>query len=282
MKRKNIVIAPCGNKSFLFRKAWLNNAVERNFDTCLLFYHDHIDNPDLYEGIDYFFHLKDFKYKMLYEVLTGIKPQWLEEYDYFYFLDDDIDITTKDINQVFNLSRAFESSISCASLSADSFCSWPIFRQNTNCFLRFVGEIEVMAPLFDKDALKICLPTFIENRSSWGFDAVWSKLLGYPEDKLIVFDTVAMKHTLPVGGGELYVKIGVDPKEEWRAVTEKYGAKYQNYKEYGRLQLLRQPDNPAYQVQNTIRKSFRNIKRMIRDFDIGSRIKNRWNKIFVS
>ena len=34
-------------------------------------------------------------------------------------------------------------------------------------------------------------------------DSVWSRLLGYPEDKLIVFDNVAMRHTMPVGGGEL-------------------------------------------------------------------------------
>ena len=37
-------------------------------------------------------------------------------------------------------------------------------------------------------ALEKCLPSFIGNKSSWGVDSVWSKILDYPEDKLIVFD----------------------------------------------------------------------------------------------
>ena len=80
-----------------------------------------------------------------------------------------------------------------------------------------------------QSALKECLPSFIDNRSSWGVDSVWSKILGYPEDKMIVFDSVIMKHTKPVGGGELYEKIGIDPHLEWKNITDKYKAKKQNY-----------------------------------------------------
>jgi hypothetical protein len=276
MKHKNIVIAPCGNKSFLFREAWLKDEADRNFDVCLLFYHENIDRIELYEGIDHLFHLKDFKYIMLYKLFTQLKPEWLNEYEYFYFLDDDIEITTKDINRMFDASRLFGSSISCASLSADSFYSWPIFRQHPNCYLRYVRQIEVMAPLVDRAALKTILPTFIETRSSWGLDAVWPKLLGYPKDRLIVFDNVVMKHTLPVGGGELYLKIGVDPKEEWLYLTKKYAAKVYNY-EYGRLRPLTNNHNKVYRLQNSIRHKISTIQREIRDYDLFSRIKNKWN-----
>lgn len=275
---KNIVIAPCGNKSFLFQDAWMDSEPDRNFDICLLFYHEHIDHPEKYQKVDYFFHLKDFKYKMIYDLLVNIKPEWLDEYDHFYFLDDDIEINTKDINQLFLLSKAFETKISCASLSHDSFCSWPIFRQNKNCFLRYVGQIEVMAPMFDREALKICMPTFIENRSSWGFDSVWSKLLNYTENKLIVFDSVVMKHTLPVGGGELYIKIGVNPHDEWKAINKKYGARLQNFVEYGRLENLHIQTNRNYRLVNSLKEVIVIIKRKIVDYDILSRLKNKLSR----
>jgi len=281
MTRRNIVIAPCGNKSTLFNDCWLKDDIDRDFDICLLFYHEHIDQPDLYKKVDFFFHLVNFKYKMLYELLLNIKPGWLKKYDYFYFLDDDIAIDTRGINKMFTLAKAFGASISQASLSADSFCSWPIFKQDKRSFLRFVGQIEVMAPLFEASALKICIPTFVENHSSWGIDAVWSKLLGYPEDKLMVFDTVVMTHTLPVGGGELYTKLNIAPEVEWREVTKKYQAKIHNYREYGRLKKLHIRRNPFYFLWNYLDEKKSMVLRKVRDYDICSRFKRRWYIFFV-
>lgn len=280
MRKKNIVIAPCGNKSFLFRDAWLMDMDKRDFDLCLLFYHEEINQPNLYEGVDFFFHLKDFKYQMIYELLIHIKPEWLRDYEYFYFLDDDIHISTYDINQMFLLSRAFGANIAQASLSEDSFCSWPMFKQHRNCFLRYVGQIEVMAPLFQRDILKTCLPSFIDSRSSWGMDSVWSKMLNYPEDKLVVFDTIVMKHTLPVGGGELYVKLGFDPHDEWHAIVNKYGARLHNYREYGRLKLFHINNSFFYHISNFIREVSISLQRSLKDYNIISRIKSKWNNFF--
>lgn len=279
MTTRNLVVAPCGNKSYLFRESWLKEKGKKDFDLCLLFYHEQINNPSLYEGVEYFYHLKGFKYFMLYELLTKIHPDWLERYDYFYFLDDDIDIDTSGINALFCLSRAFRSSISCASLSKDSYCSWPIFRQQPNCFCRFVGQIEVMAPLFSSEALRLCLPSFTGNRSSWGIDSVWSKMLGYPKDRLIVFDEVVMKHTLPVGGGELYQKIQVDPHKDWEEVVAKFDARKENYVEYGRLQRVNEEHSRMLFLLSRIRGLWTRIERAWRDYDLWSRIVSKKNKI---
>ena len=279
MAGKNIVIAPCGNKAYLFRERWLQYKEEKDFDVCLLFYHEQINNPELYTGVEYFYQLKDFKYHMLHNLLTNIHPEWLEEYEYFYFLDDDIEIDTRQINQMFQLSRAFNSAISQASLSQDSFCSWRMFKQQENSFCRFVGQIEVMAPLFQRDALRTCLPSFIGNRSSWGVDSVWSKMLGYPEDKLLLFDTVVMRHTQPVGGGELYQKIGIDPHVDWKAITDQFGARKHNYQEYGRLQLVNSRSNRVKYLFYKTREFFARKSQAVRDYDIASRVSSRMNKL---
>ncbi|MFL5742812.1 MAG: hypothetical protein ACJ75B_21515 [Flavisolibacter sp.] len=278
MANKNIVIAPCGNRAHLFKDRWLQFKEEKEFDLCLLFYHEQINNPSLYQEVDYFFHLKDFKYHMLYNLFTNVKPEWLQQYEYFYFLDDDIEINTREINSIFLLSRAFQSSISQAALTHDSFCSWKMFRQQKNSFCRFVGQIEVMAPLFHRDALIKCLPSFVGNRSSWGVDSVWSKILDYPKDKLIVFDTVLMRHTQPVGGGELYQKIGIDPHEDWNAVVKKFNAKKHNYQEYGRLQLVNDRSNRVKFLYYKLGESLARIRQSWRNYDLPSRIESKKNK----
>lgn len=279
MATKNIVIAPCGNRAYLFKEGWLKYKEEKEFDVCLLFYHEQINNPQLYNEVDYFFHLKDFKYLMTHNLLTNVKPEWLQQYEYFYFLDDDIEVDTRQINAMFTLSKALNSSISQASLTQDSFCSWKMFKQQKNSFCRFVGQIEVMAPLFHRDALIACMPSFIGNRSSWGVDSVWSKLLDYPKDKLIVFDTVTMRHTQPVGGGELYQKIGIDPHEDWNAIIRKFGAKKHNYQEYGRLQLVNAKANRFRFYYYKMKEFFAKKKQAVRDYDLPSRIASRKNKL---
>lgn len=279
VKKKNIIIAPCGNKSFLFKDSWLKQPEKKEFELCLLFYHEHIDNPSLYHQADYFYHLKGFKYHMLYKLFTEIHPEWLVEYEYFYFLDDDIEIETLQINSLFSLSKAFKGQISQASLTSDSFCSWPIFKQKRNSFCRFVGQIEVMAPLFSNDALKLCLPSFIANRSSWGIDSTWSKTLNYSKDRLIVFDMVTMKHTLPVGGGELYTKIGVDPHKEWLDVTKLFNARKHNYKEYGRLQLVNKKNNRIQFFFYKCNEYIYKMSRALHDYDIPSRVLNTKRKL---
>ena len=275
---RNILIAPCGNHSVLFKNSWLKYSNEKQFDICLLFYHEQIEQPELYKDIDHFYHLKHFKYHMIHELLTVIHPEWLQQYDYFYFPDDDIEMDTRQINTLFQLSHAHDTWISQASLTADSFCSWPFFKTRKGSFCRYVGQIEVMAPLFNSKSLIHCLSTFKLNKSSWGLDAVWPKILQYPETKLVIFDAVVMKHTKRVGMGELYQIKGVDPLKDWEEITNAYLAKKDNLQEYGSLQLV---NKEHLQLQFTLvqwRLYIARKKQKIRDYDLLSRITNK--KIF--
>lgn len=274
-KNRNLVAAPCGNSSTLFATDWLRSAAEKNFDVCLLFYHADIKNPAIYKGIEHFYHLEDFKFKMLHNLFTSKAPELLNEYDYFYFIDDDIAMDTADINRMFELSRTFNMSITQASLSHDSYCSWPIFKNKPNCMMRFMGQVEVMAPLFSQEALCQCLVSFNENKSSWGLDSVWPKILGYPLNKLAVFDDVIMRHTRPVGGGELYKKIQADPYEEWETIIQKYDAVKNNYVEYGRLEYVSGEYNPLVFKFYKLNEKLHKLKQRIMDYDIMSRVRNR-------
>jgi hypothetical protein len=277
MKNKNIVIAPCGNSSKLFLTDWLKNKEIKEFDLCLLFYHQNINDPELYNEVEYFYHLKDFKFRMIHKLLTEINLDLLHNYEYFYFIDDDIAIDTVGINKMFAISRTFDTSISQASLSQDSNCSWVILKNRPGCVLRYLRQIEVMAPLFNKEALLKCLPTFNENKSSWGFDAVWPKILNYPKNKIAVIDSVIMKHTVPVGGGELYKKIQVDPNEERLDIIKKYNASVENFYEYGRLQIINANQSPVYFYINSIAGKINKIKKKVTFTKLFSFIRRKLN-----
>lgn len=279
MTKKNIVISPCGNKSTLFQTQWLKNKEQKDFDLCLLFYHAEINDPDLYEDAEYFYHLKNFKFSMIYDLLTHQAPQLLEQYDYFYFIDDDVGMDTDEINKMFAFSKAFDLWLTQASLSQDSFNSWPILKQQPDCVLRYMGQIEVMAPLFSQYALKQCLSSFVSNRSSWGFDSVWSKMLGYPQSKIAVVDAVIMRHTQPVGGGELYRKLQIDPYVEWKQVTEQYDAIANNFFELGRVQTIGKKTSKwlyrIVQIRVDVKKVIRETTRGNLLNSIVSRLKDR-------
>jgi uncharacterized protein DUF707 len=277
---RNLLIAPYGNSANVLTDNWLKYKDDKQFDVCLVFYHQEVTDPEKYNIVEYFFHLKGFKFRMIHDVLVNLHPEWMDKYDYFYFIDDDVQIDTHQINRMFDLAKAHDIWIAQASLTKDSFCSWPILKTNDSCFCRYMGQIEVMAPLFSKYALEKCLEagTFITNNSSWGIDCAWPHILGYPQTKLVVFDVITMKHIHPVGKGELYKKIG-DPHGDWDAVVKKYGTKKHNYQEYGRLLKVNSSVNVLQFGRYKFVERMKQMKKDYNDYPLSARIKNKLNKI---
>ncbi|MEJ7660046.1 MAG: hypothetical protein WKG07_10720 [Hymenobacter sp.] len=56
----------------------MNEPAAKEFDACLLFYHAEINDPTLPQQVEYFYHLKDFKYRMLHALLYygGARSYW--------------------------------------------------------------------------------------------------------------------------------------------------------------------------------------------------------------
>jgi len=96
-----------------------------------------------------------------------------------------------------------------------------------------------------------------------------------------VFDTVTMEHTKPVGEGELYKKIGIDPKEDWNNIVLKYDARKQNYQEYGRLAII----NKDHYLFNFLsikgKEILMTLQRHVNDYDLPSRVRSQLRKLGV-
>ena len=73
-----------------------------------------------------------------------------------------------------------------------------------NIYSRSVSFVEIMAPLFSREALLSCLWTFNLNTTGWGLEEIWFKILqskiNGDLEKIKIYDAFPMTHTRPLGG----------------------------------------------------------------------------------
>lgn len=214
---RNLVVLRAGEGSLHPR--WLA-ATGRDFE---LFVSDYGPQPgrwlaesDLYE------HRPGAKWPALGALLAE-HPHLLDDYDAFWFPDDDLDATPATIERLFAFFHAHALHLAQPALTRDSFHTWSTLLQDEASLLRHVRFVEVMAPLFSRQALRLCAPTFAESASGWGLDWVWPALLDRAGlEGIAVIDATPVRHTRPVGGGNLY-RDGMDPRADAEALVRRYG-----------------------------------------------------------
>lgn len=203
MSRRNLVIVRAGDNSV--HPGWLVDA-ERNFDVFVSYFGN---QPDRYaDGVEFHENRKGMKWPVLGELLQA-RPELVERYQYFWFPDDDIVTDTATINRMFDFAAAYRLALAQPALTRNSYFTWPLVLQDARYQLRYTRFVEVMVPVLDRAALRTCLPSFTESSSGWGLDSLWPALLaGRGEEAIAIIDAVAVYHSRPVGGGELYKNSG--------------------------------------------------------------------------
>ena len=85
--------------------------------------------------------------------LLKLRPDLLLRYDAVLFLDDDIELSASAIENLFHTMERQDLALAQASLSADSDCVWPVFKQpNVGERVRLVNAVEVMMPALTRQA----------------------------------------------------------------------------------------------------------------------------------
>lgn len=196
--RKNLVVLRAGDGSL--HRGWIAGP-HRDFDLFISYYGK---VPDQFQAdAEYYEHRPGPKWSCIAELLAE-HPTLLDRYEAFWFPDDDLSATTDTLNRMFALFHGFALSLAQPALTHDSYFSWNTLLQQPAWTLRYVGFVEVMAPLFDRQALKTCVATFAQSRSGWGLDLVWPTQVGKGRtDAIAILDATPVKHTRPLGG-DLY------------------------------------------------------------------------------
>ena len=188
--KKNAVFVPVGKDS-LHRQLLKGDA---DFDLHLLIYdgsYNKFCNDSDFVACD-----AGYKMDMTCRYLHR-HPELFEKYEYFFLLDDDIVISTEDVNRLFSMMREYQLKIAQPSLVM-SYYTYKHTAFHPFYILRYTNFVEMMMPCFSRDALKAVLPTF-EQKIRWcGIEMHWPVLVGSNHKDIAIVDAVSAKHTRPV------------------------------------------------------------------------------------
>lgn len=192
--KKNLVVCPAGDNSL--HPNWINGNPE--FDLALLYYGNNDEILENYKNNSKILIKKKSEKWHLIKFFIENNLEFIDNYDYIWFPDDDLDIKCEDINKLFDTHKKYNLKLSQPSVSG--FVSYDIERKVNNSILRYTNFVEILCPLMSKECLNTLMDTFTINESGWGMDYLWVKKLGNPIDKIAIIDEVTVEHTKPVGG----------------------------------------------------------------------------------
>jgi hypothetical protein len=222
---KNLIISVVGDESL--HPYWVKG--DKQFHTYLIYYGVH---KDKYKGdCDFYLQKPGSKYFLYYDLIKE-NPDFFWEYDAVFMPDDDLYLTTEDLNKLFSMfhntpplrENGLSPKLHLAQPSIVGWYSLWITLHDSNYIYRLTNFVEIMCPVFSRYALQLLWPTFNATKSSWGLDMIWDYELGHPRNKIAILDDVIAIHTREVKSGDLYKNHTThNPFDDLRLVGEKYG-----------------------------------------------------------
>ena len=138
-------------------------------------------------------------------------------YDWIWLPDDDLSANLPTLNRFFAIVYEHKLDLAQPALGHGSYVAHDITVQRPHMKLRYTTFVEIMAPCFSTQALKLCRPYLDATVSSWGPNHLFPRLLGYPRRKIAIVDETPVVHTRPPGGGpniSLTRQLGLSPEKE--------------------------------------------------------------------
>ena len=218
-KNKYLVYVQAGKSSL--HRSWYDRK-KANFD--LLINQYDCAGP-YFKDAHYVFSQKGTKFTAIARLYDEY-AELFEQYDYVFFLDDDIYIDTAGINTLFDVCSEEKLDVAQPSLTEKSHCIWDVFYRKGNS-VREVNGVEIMMPIFSRDTLRNFGSEFYKSVSGFGLDLLLAKYISNINGKCGVIDQVGAKHLKPIDdkGGAYYEFMRtnlINPKSELWYLATKY------------------------------------------------------------
>ena len=224
--KQALVVIRCGDASL--HPEYVNQNTE--FDVVLSYFGNQL--PYDLTHVQYVHYCKGSKWEGL-NAFFQTNPSIWQAYDYIWLPDDDLSADVDTINQFLHIARQEQFDLAQPALTHNSYWSFLITRQVQGLLYRLTNFVEVMAPLFYRDAFAQCVETFAENKSGFGLDFLWRTLL--KNRKIGIIDQTPVFHTRPVGsagngmGAQAHGQ-ALTPRDERKALFKKHGIFAKNKK----------------------------------------------------
>ena len=156
--------------------------------------------PDLDEfDTDYTIPIKGGKWDSVYKIFHD-QPKLLENYDYFWIPDDDIEADPDDLNTLIKIADTNALQVCQPALKVDSHFAHLITIHNRFTQLRFTNFVELMVPMMTANVLQKSLPFMKGRWAAHGLDYFWHRFANHdPAHAIAIIDAVQVGHYRPKG-----------------------------------------------------------------------------------
>lgn len=214
MPRSNLVVVHAGDASL--HPQWLTSK-DRTWDLVVIFAGTYAER---YLGqYDHLYRHSGSKWVGITDFLS-IRSDFVQQYEYVWFPDDDLLTTGRNIDGFFELCKALRLSVAQPALTPYSHYLWEITVEQPTLLARITNFVEAAAPCFKVETLEIFSAIFGENSSGSGYEFVWSYLAdqnGYLRRGIV--DRTPVFRTRPIGS----LGVSADLTEEGDRLLQKYG-----------------------------------------------------------
>jgi len=200
-KRKHLLFTSAGTASE-FYNMWC--CPDRIYDVFVCNYGDPSNKQLFMPFVDYYTERKGSKFQNFFYFWTNdtisidrhescTTELDIHGYESYFIVDDDIMISTTEINELFRMQQQYQ-----LDLLQPSFCypesviSHEITRQIPNALLHYTNFIEVTAPMFSHEALTKCMTVYDPLLCGFGVDLLFMWHLGSgKKHKYAVIDKIS-------------------------------------------------------------------------------------------
>lgn len=192
---------------------------DRSYDILVIDYESSITNSiSRTMGVEYVFESQGgYKYVNIKKYFNE-HSDLIDKYDLFWLIDWDLDYDDDMIENFLKAASEYGFDLCQPSLSHQSNSSWNITLNVNTCNARITNFVEIMCPLFTRDALKEVIDYFDICYSGWGLDFLWAKKL--EKYKLGIIDKVIIHHPKPISSHNWELPSGLTSEEELQRIIE--------------------------------------------------------------
>jgi hypothetical protein len=154
--------------------------------------------------------------------IAKILPQ-LPRYKFYAFIDEDIDVSVDNLNNLFRTGELFDLSVYQGGLTPRSHYSHEFAKAQPGSYLRPTTFVEIMAPFFSQDALDRCGATFTMSELGWGLEYLWNDILR--SQGMAIVDRFPITHIRPVQSNRWKNQRGESAEQECARLLAEWNAR---------------------------------------------------------
>jgi hypothetical protein len=214
--KENLLFTSAGDNT-KFYDLWCLE--DRNYDIFICYYGD--DDHKYQEYSDHYLKRKGSKMQNFHYVWNTYDDVLIKNYKNYYIVDDDIIISTNEINELFNLLNELNVWILQPSFSFKSHVSHGITKQKKDSKYRYTNFIEINTPFFSNYAITECMKVYDPILVGYGIDILFMWTLGTDkEDKYVIVDYISCVNPIRIKREIDKLQIVSTRIENWNKIQE--------------------------------------------------------------